>query len=317
MMQKSRSIFDKDTTKLLMGIQYNLPLTTTPLVDLAEELRLDKEFVFRKIKEFYKNKTLKRYGANLNYRAFSNQQRAALVAAKVETERIEEVAKIINSYKPKHNYWRDNYYNIWFTLKAEDYESVKLLAEEVLKKCKVKEYLIMPTKRVYKMDVKYDLNRGISWSEKKEEKFDVPKIEELGLDVKLLKKLEKLDVVERPFSGMGYSEEEIVDLIEELIKLGIVRDFSGVLKERHIGFMENGMHVVKTDNPEKLAKNLAKREEITHLVERIVPENWPYPIYFMVHAVSRDLIENVKEEIEKMKYVEEIKVLYSLKDLLS
>ncbi len=317
---KSASDFDEKTVRLLMALQYELPLTTTPLSDLAEMTGLNEEFVFKRVREFYEDGTVKRYGANLNYRAFSREQRAALIAAKVEESRIEEVARIINSYRPKHNYWRDAEYNVWFTLKAEDFEAVERLAREVIEKCRIKEYVVLPTKRVYKMDVKYDLLKGISWSEKSEEKFDVPKVEELGLDKVMLRKLERLEVVDRPFlrfKEYGYSEEEVVDLISELIELGVVRDFSGVLKERKVGFCENGMNVIRTGEPEKLAKKLAKRPEITHLVERVVPEEWPYPIYFMVHAVTRDLIENVKSEVSEMSEVEEIRVLYSVKDLMS
>ncbi len=300
-----------------MGLQYSLPLTTTPLTSLAEELELEENFVLEKVRELHASGVVKRYGANLNYRAFAKQQRAALVAARVDESRIEEVAKIINSYKPKHNYWRDHTYNVWFTLKAEDCKAVEKLAREVMEKCNVEDYIVLPTKRVYKMDVKYDLIRGVSWSEKSEEKFDVPKVEELGIDRKLLLKLERLEVVERPFLIDNYSEEELIDLVKELIELGVVRDFSGVLKERKIGFMENGMNVVKTDEPEKLARKLAKKPEITHLVERTVPESWPYPVYFMVHATSKEPIERVRQEVSEMPEVEEIKVLYSVKDLMA
>jgi len=302
-----------------MALQYELPLTTTPLSDLAENAGLSEDFVFSRLREFYGNGTVKRYGANLNYRAFAREQRAALIAARVEESRIDEVARIINSYRPKHNYWRDAEYNVWFTLKAEDFEAVEKLAREVMEKCGVEDYIVLPTKRVYKMDVKYDLLKGVSWSEKGEEKFDVPKVEELGLDKTMLRKLERLEVVDRPFlkfKKYGYGEEEIVDLISELIELGVVRDFSGVLKERKVGFCENGMNVVKTDEPEKLARKLAKRPEITHLVERIVPEEWPYPIYFMVHAVTKEPIERVKAEVSEMDGVEEIRVLYSVRDLM-
>lgn len=315
----SISEFDEQTVKLLMNLQYDLPLTTTPLSDLAEKTGLDEEFVLQKLKELHEKGVVKRYGANLNYRAFSRLQRAALVAAKVDESRIEEVAEIINSYRPKHNYWRDYEYNVWFTIKAENFEAVEKLAAEIMEKCGVQDYMVLPTKRVYKMDVKYDLTKGISWSESSDAKFDVPKVEELGIDKNLLFRLEKLEFERRPFLRLtkyGYREEEIVSLISELIEKGVVRDFSGVLKERKIGFKENGMHVIKTDKPEKLAKKLAKMPEITHLVERKTPESWRYPIYFMVHAVEKKLIERVKNEVEKLPEVEEIMVLYSVKDLM-
>jgi len=317
---KSTSEFDEQTVKLLMNLQYELPLTITPLTDLAEKIELDEEFVLQKLRELHKKGVVKRYGANLNYRAFSKQQRAALVAAKVDESRIEEIARIINSYRPKHNYWRDYEYNVWFTIKAESFEAVEKLASEIMGKCNVKDYIVLPTKRVYKMDVKYDLIKGISWSENPDAKFDVPKVEELGIDKSLLFELEKLEFVRRPFLRLtkyGYREEELVSLISELMDKGVVRDFSGVLKERKIGFKENGMHVIKTDKPEKLAKKLAKIPEITHLVERITPDLWRYPLYFMVHAVEKKPIERVKNKVENLPEVEEIKVLYSIKDLMS
>ncbi|RUM33021.1 MAG: Lrp/AsnC family transcriptional regulator [Archaeoglobus sp.] len=316
---KSSSKFDSQTVRLLMDIQYRLPLTTTPLSELAERANIKEDFVINRLRELHKTGVIKRYGANLNYRAFSKQQRAALVAAKVDESRIEEVARIINSYRPKHNYWRDASYNVWFTIKAEDFEAVERLAAKIMEDCCVKDYIVLPTKRVYKMDVKYDLIRGTSWSENTDAKFDVPKVEEIGIDRELLIKLERLEFTKRPFLSFkkyGYSEEELVSLISELTKIGVVRDFSGVLKERKIGFRENGMNLIKTDKPEKLARKLVSRAEITHLVERVVPEEWNYPVYFMVHAVNRESIEKVRKEIANMNEVEEIKVLYSIKDLM-
>jgi len=306
----------EDDVKLLMAIQYRLPLCEQPLAELAEREGLSEEFVLKKVKKLRKEGVIKRYGANLNYRAFSSEHKAALVGAAVEESRIKEVARIINATNPKHNYWREyEHYSVWFTVKAGSEEELFRKTEELMQKCGVNNYIVLPTKRVYKMDVKYDLKRGISWSEKGLEAFDVPNVEELGLEVPVLRKLESLDVCKRPFSKLaGYTESELVDLIAELIEKGVVRDFSGVLKERKIGFSENGMTLVKADNPRKLALRLVKIPQITHLVEREVPHKWQYPLYFMVHATNRSLIEKVREELKKYG-VEEARILYSRADL--
>ena len=131
----------------------------------------------------------------------------------------------------------------------------------------------------------------------------------------------KLPISERPFkdvaSKYGYRESELVDLIVELIDKGVIRDFSGVLRESKIGFRENGMNMVKIEPEEagKLALKLVRDfPQITHLVEREVPERWCYPIYFMVHADSRDKIEDVRKEVEE-KYGIEILTLYSRMNL--
>ena len=310
--------FSQNDIKLLMAIQYRLPLCEQPLLELSQQEGLNEEFVLQRVEELKKEGVIKRYGANLNYRAFSMEHRAALVGARVEEERIMEVARIINAANPKHNYWRDHErYSVWFTIKAKSEEDLLSKITRLMEKCRVEDYIVLPTKRIYKMDVKYDLIRGISWSEKGLEKFDVPKVEELGLEASMLRKLESLEVCERPFAKFaenGYTESEIVDLIEELIKKGVVRDFSGVLKERKIGFAENGMTVMKTENPEKLAFKLIKElPQITHLVERKVPEEWPYPLYFMVHATRREPIEEIKKKLEDQGI--EARILYSKADL--
>jgi DNA-binding Lrp family transcriptional regulator len=166
------------------------------------------------------------------------------------------------------------------------------------------------------MDVKYDLYRGISWSEGvvRETQYNV---EDLGLNAKMLLDLQSVDVLERPFKvfeSYGYSELEIVDLIDEMIKKGIFRDFYGVLNEKRVGFKENCMNTVKTDKPRDVAKKLLRYRQITHLVEREVPENWDYPIYFMVHADDRRKIESIRDEIAENLCVE-ILSLYSRANL--
>ncbi|RLI87700.1 MAG: Lrp/AsnC family transcriptional regulator [Archaeoglobales archaeon] len=309
--------FSEGDIKLLMAIQYRLPLCEQPLLELSQQEELNEKFVLRRVKEFKKEGIIKRYGANLNYRAFSSEHRAALVGARVEEGRIAEVARMINAANPKHNYWRDHEYSVWFTIKAKSKEDLLSKITKLMEKCRIEDYIVLPTKRIYKMDVKYDLVKGVSWSEKGLEKFDVPKVEELGLEASMLRKLENLEVCERPFSKFaenGYTEGEIVDLIGELIKKGVVRDFSGVLKERKIGFAENGMILMKTDNPEKLAFRLIKElPQITHLIEREVPKQWPYPLYFMVHATRREPIEEIKKKLENEGI--EARVLYSKADL--
>ncbi len=55
---------------------------------------------------------------------------------------------------------------MWFTVKAKSVEEIEAIVESIAEQCGVDDYVILPTKRVYKMDVKYDLYRGVSWSER-------------------------------------------------------------------------------------------------------------------------------------------------------
>jgi len=305
-------------TELLMELQYNLPLTTTPLVDLAENLGRGKEEVIRLVRKYAEEGFVKRYGLNLNYRAFSGYKRAALVGFR--TERVDDVAAKVNAhdeFRVKHNFLRDAYYNVWFTVKGRDVEEIEGIVSRIAEECGVEEYVVLPTKRVYKMDVKYDLSKGVSWSERGLEPKKIPPVEELGFDKEFVRGLESLEIVERPFAGFCYSEEEVVDIIKELMKKGVGRDFSGVLRERKVGFKENGMTVLKlSTEPEKVALNLLENfPQITHLIERVVSEKWNYPIYFMVHAVTREPIEEIRQQVLQLEGVEEAETIYSKANL--
>lgn len=306
--------------ELLMKAQYEMPLSETPFSDLADVLGRDENYVIEKLREYLHSGVVKKIGPQLNYKAFREIGYAALVGAEVR-ENLEKVVEIINSERGvKHNFLREHEtYNIWFTIKASSKEKLYEKTAELMEKCGVTNYVVLPSVRVYKMDVKYDLFRGVSFSTRIEESERVPKVDELGIDGEMLKDMERnFEVVRRPFKKFsekyGYSEGEMVELIKELINKRVVRDFYAVLNGQNAGFRENGMNLIKTDKPEEVAKTILREiPEVTHLVQREVPENWNYPVYFMVHAVNRDIIEKIAEKARNLDGVEEIRILYSLK----
>ncbi len=306
--------------ELLMKAQYEMPVTETPFCNLAEKLGKDESYVIEKLNEYLKAGIVKKVGPQLNYKAFRGISHAALVGAEVKGD-LEKTVRIINQERAvKHNFLREHErYNIWFTIKAQTKERLVEKTREIMKMAGVENYVILPSVRVYKMDVKYDLYRGVSYSTRAENRKEVPKVDELGISGEMLKDMERnFSVEKRPFRRFsekyGYNEGELADLIAELINKRVVRDFYAVLNGHNAGFRENGMNLIRTDQSEKVAeKLLLEIPEITHLVQREVPESWDYPIYFMVHATNRDAIEKIAERAKKIDGVEELRILYSLK----
>jgi len=294
-------------SELLMAVQYKMPISTTPIEDLADEIGRNPEDIIKKLREYRALGILKRYGANMNYRAFPNYRQSSLIGFKISEEKARKINEL--GERVKHNFLRDAEFNVWFTLKGRNVEEVRQIAEKLAKELGAEDFVFLPTKRVYKMDVKYDLQKGISWSYGVEPE-NVASLSELGLD-EGIKILENLPISKRPFRDLGLDEEYSVDLIRELIKKGVVRDFSAVLSERGIGFNFNSMVVLKTRNPEAVAKKLLSFPQITHLIERIPSEKWFYPVYFMVHAVDRDRIESFAKRVLEIPEIEEMRLVYS------
>ncbi len=301
--------------RILMAIQYDFPISETPFIDLSQNLDLSLNKLILRLKEFKQRGIIKRIGANLNYKAIGFIKRACLIAFACDYRDVYKIAKTINESFPdinlKHNYLREHErYKIWFTLKDESFEKIADKVKKVAEMCGVKDYLILPSKRVYKMNVKYDLYKGISWSygfEKEPKEVDREIVD-------LIVRLQDIPIDERPFRFKGYSECEVVDLIREMLEKGVFRDFYGVLRERAIGFNENGMNMIRTEKPERIAKKLLKYPQITHLVEREFPKNWDYSLYFMVHADVRKKIEEFKKLVQEDLDVE-ITTLYSVTSL--
>jgi len=302
-------VLSSEDKRILMAIQYNFPISETPFIDIAHDLNLDPRKLISKLREFKERGIIKRIGANLNYKAIGFIKRACLVAFSCRMEDVPRIAKMINESFPeinlKHNYLRDHErYRVWFTLKDASIERIFERVENVAEVCGVNDYLILPSKRVYKMSVKYDLYKGISWSygfEREPSEVDSDLVDTVV-------KLQDIPIEEKPL------DSDVVSLIREMLKKGVFRDFYGVLSERAIGFNENGMNIVRTENPERVARKLLKFPQITHLVERECFGDWNYSIYFMVHADDRVKIENFRREVEDDLKIE-VETLYSLVNL--
>ncbi len=308
-----------------MELQYNFPLSKTPFMEVGERIGLSEDEVIEKVNFYLKNGVIVKIGAQLNYRSL-NSDKAALVGVKVDKEKIKSTAKLINEMDGvKHNYLREHErYNVWFTIKSNSIKNIYRRVKKLVEKTDLKDYVVLPTKRVYKLDVKYDLFKGVSWSPPVTDPLNVPSLRQLRVDLNLIQDLEcNFEPSREPFKLFsdkhGIEEGEIIDLIKLLRKLGAIRGFGAVLNPERIGFSENAMVMlrVKTGRVEELCVNLVRNyPEITHCVERVIdPAKWKYQTYFMVHAKRKDSIAGIVDEAEKLPSVLEVKPLFSLANL--
>ncbi|MEM4591887.1 MAG: hypothetical protein QW196_00615 [Sulfolobales archaeon] len=301
---------------LLMEVQYNFPLVERPFLAVAERIGASEEWVISKLREAVTWGVLKRIGAILNYR--SRGLTAALVGMAVPEDVIEEVAAEVNRDPyVSHNFQRDyKPYNLWFVTKAQTKEELEAKIAAVAKKYGL-DYIILYSLRSYKVDVRFDLRKGISWTKGYIMPENPPSVSEAGVPMAFFGKIKSLPLTPEPFKEaaqvLGVSVQEALQKIRQLIELGILRDLHATLDGEKAGFRENAMVVMRDAKCEEIAGLPIS----THVVLRnTVPGRWEYPCYFMVHGVSRQVIEDYVRNALKGLGVSEYKLLYSVKDFL-
>ncbi|AAL62876.1 Lrp/AsnC family transcriptional regulator [Pyrobaculum aerophilum] len=307
---------DAKTIDLLMEVQYNFPLVERPFLAVAERINASEEWVINRLREAVVEGILKRIGAILNYR--SRGLIAALVGMAVPENIIEDVAAEVNKDPyVSHNFQRDyKPYNLWFVTKAQTKEELESKVAAVAKKFGL-EYIILYSLRSYKVDVRFDLRRGISWTRGYIMPESPPSISQAGVPMAFFGKIKSLPLTPEPFKEaaqiLGVSVQEALRKIKELIELGVLRDLHATLDGEKVGFKENAMVVMRDIKCE----DIAMLPISTHVVLRnTVPGRWEYPCYFMVHGVSRQVIEDYVRNALKGLGVSEYKLLYSVKDFL-
>src|SRR3954464_651507 len=196
---------------LLNAVQWSFPLTATPFADLAVRLGSTEDEVLAALRSAKDAGVLRQLSAIFDTRALGYS--SALVAAKVDLDRIDDAAAVISRHPGvSHNYKRNHDYNLWYTLAVppgEDFDAhLDALHEEsgslVTRK--------LPTLQLYKIGVKLDMTGETAANAKSEvlahERPDrrpdmvAPVLSELETTV-IRAVQEDLPMVERPFSAMA------------------------------------------------------------------------------------------------------------------
>ena len=145
--------------KILHMLQHQFPLVERPFRQMAETLEIEEDMVIDCVENLYNKGLIRRFGASVNSRRIGYV--SILAAAKVQPEYIETIASLINSYpEVTHNYLREGEYNMWFTVIADNQESLSLILDKICQAPGMDALLRLPAKKVFKVSVKFPLIAG-------------------------------------------------------------------------------------------------------------------------------------------------------------
>lgn len=151
------SLPDQTDLAILNALQDDLPLVSRPWKAIAERLGITETDTISRMNRLKDTGIIRAISPVLESRHLGLHA-ATLVALHVPEDRIDEVADIISSYaEVSHNFQRDHYYSLWFTIAAQNGEGIRNVLDEILQQAGIPEsdVLDLPTIKKIKIDVRF------------------------------------------------------------------------------------------------------------------------------------------------------------------
>ena len=130
-----------------------------------------------------------------------------------------------------------------------------------------------------------------------------------------------IPVAESPYKIMAetlnMTEGEFLSVLKGLDDKGIIRRFGATLRHQKSGFTDNAMVAwqVAEEDVEVVGKTMASFQEVSHCYRRDAVPEWPFNVYTMVHATSRDACVETARSISEKTGVNTYRVLFSKREL--
>ncbi len=319
-----RVVLDEVDQRLLNTIQTAFPLVPRPFAALGDALGIDEDAVLRRYQRLKDERIIRQVSAIFDTRKLG--YRSSLVATAVDESRVDAAAEIINGHPGvSHNYRRDHEFNLWWTIAVPPDEDLQTHVNAVHRLCAGRSTRVLPTLKLYKIGVDLDVSDTRSMAatttlpahrETARTAADLSP-EEVGYVRELQ---EDLTVDPTPFAAMaarlGTSEDALVKAAHALIDEGLMRRYAAVLNHRRAGFGANAMSVwnVPDERTDEYGFRLAGYAAVSHCYRRPTYPDWPYALFGMIHATSKERVEEAVADIRATTGLHDYRLLYSTKE---
>ncbi len=98
---------------------------------------------------------------------------------------------------------------------------------------------------------------------------------------------------------VGASEAEVIERVRAMLAAGVIRRIGAVPNHYALGYAFNGMTVWDVDDAliAEKGRALAALDYVSHCYHRPRHPGWPYNLFAMVHAKTRDAVEARRAEM--------------------
>ncbi|MCK9581630.1 MAG: AsnC family transcriptional regulator [Methanoregula sp.] len=148
---------DETDLRILTALQDDIPLEARPWKAIADRLAISEAAMLARIQRM-KNAGIIRGISPVLESHRLGLHAATLVALHVPDGRVDAIAALINNYpEVSHNFQRDHYYSLWFTIAAEDGKGIRRVLDDIRSRTGIspEDILNLPTEKKIKIDVRF------------------------------------------------------------------------------------------------------------------------------------------------------------------
>jgi len=297
---------DNIDRKLLNIIQVMFPLSREPFSALGQQLDVSSEEVIHRIEKLKAEGIIRLIGPVLNARSIGYQ--TTLVAMKLTAERLNKAAQIIGTHPGvSHCYERDNDFNFWFTLAMPVENDMEGELQRLDGLIKAEATLNLPAVKVFKIGAYFNIHED-DWSAPNSgtdhNSFTNKELRLSSTDRAVINELQQdLPLIEKPFDIMSMhlsmDIDKFISHCQSLLQCGVMRRFSASINHQGLGFKANAMACWKV--PSEMVKTTGKKiaafQEISHCYERRASPLWPYNLYAVMHAGTKEACASIADKV--------------------
>jgi DNA-binding Lrp family transcriptional regulator len=320
---KTREL-DQIDKELLNLIQVAFPLESRPFEFLADKLGVSEDDVIKRLDALKHDKIIRQISMIFDTRALG--YKSSLIASRAPEGRVDEVADVISQHPGvSHNYRRNHEFNIWWTIAVPPESSLEEHVQAVHDLAGAESTRVMQTIKMFKIGVDLDMTGKRPMDAKTTlPAYQAPRAGRdplTSLEIAALRELqEDISLEPAPYDSMakriGIDEAQLLEMAHAFIADGLARRFAAVMHHRQAGFVANAMSVwhVPAERIEEVGCEMAGFAAVSHCYQRPTYPDWPYNLFGMLHARTKEECEVAAEAIERQTGVTERRMLYSTKE---
>jgi siroheme decarboxylase len=315
---------DDADKKLINLLQVDFPLKAEPFTAMGQRLGISEDEVIRRIQQLKAKGIVRLIGPVMEARKLGYQ--TTLVAMSVPANKLKKAEKTISAQPSvSHAYEREHGLNLWVTFAAPAGADIDSEIAEFAAAAGSSEYFSLPATKLFKIGAYFGMGSDGDDVEEmlpgKQSGVIPGRVALTAQDKAILNILQQdLPLVHEPFNSMaeyaGLKTDDFLACCGALLERGVLRRYSASINHRNAGYGANAMvcWLAPSSVAEKAGNEMARIKQVSHCYERRTNALWPYNLYSMLHARSREICNGLIEELSRRTGLKDYLVLFSTRE---